>query len=87
MLEAFRIVEPSGRTYRIFVDGRIDGFEPHATICNRIPALLREYAYSKLKTSPLPTNEINPSGAGASHASAPSSFNCAEKIATAPGEK
>ena len=42
--EAFRITEPSGKTYRVFADGRAEGFEPGAFICNYIPSLLVEAA-------------------------------------------
>ncbi len=38
--EAIRITEPSGKTYRIFADGRIEGFQRGAVICNYIPAVL-----------------------------------------------
>ena len=40
MTEAFKIIEPSGKTYRVFADGRVEGFEPGALVCNRIPALI-----------------------------------------------
>ncbi len=38
--EAFRVVEPSGKTYRVFADGHAEGFQPGAVICNYIPSLL-----------------------------------------------
>lgn len=53
--EAFRIVEPSGKTYCIYADGRVEGFDPPVTIINRIPDLVRRYA-SMSKGSPLPTS-------------------------------
>jgi hypothetical protein len=87
MQEAFRVIEPSGKTYHIYADGRITGFAEHATICNRIPCLMLEFAHKRSKESPFPTSEIKPSGDGRSHACAPISANCAEKMAAAPGEK
>ena len=38
--EAFKITEPSGKTYRVFADGHAEGFQPGAVICNYIPSLL-----------------------------------------------
>lgn len=41
MQEAFKIIEPSGKTYRVYEDGRIEGFESDAIVINRIPMVLR----------------------------------------------
>ena len=40
MRAIFKITEPSGKIYRIFADGRAEGFEPGAVVCNYIPAVL-----------------------------------------------
>ena len=42
MQEAFKIIEPSGKTYRVYEDGRVEGFESGAIVINRIPMLWRE---------------------------------------------
>ena len=42
MEEIFRIVESSGKVYRIYGDGRIEGFESGAVVVNRIPMLISE---------------------------------------------
>ena len=47
--EAFRVVEPLGKTYRIYADGQIDGFQPGAFIFNYIPALLASNRLAKTK--------------------------------------
>lgn len=36
---AFEVTEPGGKVYRIWADGRVEGFAPGAIICNRIPTL------------------------------------------------
>ena len=36
----FKVIEPStGKTYRVFADGRIEGFASDALVFNRYPAL------------------------------------------------
>ncbi len=42
MHEAFKIIEPSGKIYRVYEDGRVEGFESGAVVINRIPMLLRK---------------------------------------------
>lgn len=42
MQEAFKIIEPSGKTYHLYEDGRVKGFESGAIVVNRIPMLLRK---------------------------------------------
>ena len=41
--EAFKVIEPSGKTYRIYANGEIEGFLPGSIIVNRIPGYAREY--------------------------------------------
>lgn len=40
--EAFKVIEPSGKTYRCYEDGGIDGFEEGSIVVDRIPSLMRE---------------------------------------------
>lgn len=40
MHEAFKVIEPSGKTYRVFANGQIDGFKLGAIVFNYIPPLL-----------------------------------------------
>ncbi len=39
MEEAFKVIEPSGKIYRIYADGRVEGFAGGSMIFNRIPSL------------------------------------------------
>lgn len=39
-LPAFEVLARDGATFRIWADGRVEGFPPNAVIINRIPALL-----------------------------------------------
>lgn len=55
MEEAFRVIDPDGKTYRIWADGRIEGFAQPAIVNNGIPALLRRYSANQSDGSPLPT--------------------------------
>ena len=64
--EAFRVVEPSGKTYRIFADGRIEGFQPEAVTFNYIPSLLAS-GESRSQASECPTKSDVPARGGASH--------------------
>ncbi len=38
--EAVKLIEPSGKTYRIFADGHAEGFPRGTIISNFIPSLL-----------------------------------------------
>lgn len=58
--ELFR-VEADGRTYRIFTDGRIEGFGPGAIIFNYYPRLAAE---SIVRASSCPTRNKMPFGEG-----------------------
>lgn len=42
--EAFCVIDPSGKIYRIYANGKVDGFPDGSLIVNRIPALLRKAA-------------------------------------------
>ena len=84
--EAFRITEPSGKTYRIFADGRTEGFQRGALICNYIPALLAS-AESKFHVPSSPNKSDVLARGGASHSVALSVPSAAEKISTAAGVK
>ena len=44
----FEVQEPSGKIYRIWAEGRIEGFEAGAVIINRVAPLMN-YAYGLLK--------------------------------------
>ena len=89
--EAVRITEPSGKTYRIFADGRADGFQRGAVICNYIPSLLVETAIKEadriFQTSKSPNESDVPSRGGAPDSRALNASNVAAKISTAAGEK
>jgi hypothetical protein len=87
MQEAFRVIGPSGKTYRIYVDGRIEGFEKGSTIINRITQDMRGYHFSMANGSPFPIKDMVPTDGGASHFSASINTSCEEKMLTAPGEK
>lgn len=87
MDEAFKVIERSGRTYRIYADGRTEGFAKDAMIFNRIPRLMREHHLTMAIASPLPTTKITSLDAGGTHDSAPADRSQTEKIRTAPGEK
>ncbi len=86
MQEAFKVIEPSGKTYRVYSDGRIEGFERGAVIVNYLPSLLLS-ARNMSHASACPTNNEVPSRVGEEQGLAPSTSNCAENISTAPGEK
>ena len=85
--EAFRITEPSGKTYRVFADGRVEGFQRGAFICNYIPALLASAASRRQAVAESPTMSDVPARGGASHSMASYAPSVDENISTAPGEK
>ena len=80
--EAFKVVEPSGKSYRIFADGRIEGFQPGAVIFNYIPSLLAS-GESMSQASECPTRSDVPARGGASHSLALNSSSEAAKISAA----
>ena len=41
MEEMFRIVDASGRTYKIYENGAVEGFDRPVSIFNRVPTLIR----------------------------------------------
>ena len=87
MREAFRIIEPSGKTYRIYANGKIEGFEEPAIIYNRIPALMRGYSSSISQGSPCPTSSETDDREGAAQGRAPRASNVAANNFAAAGEK
>ena len=66
MQEAFKIIEPSGKTYRVYEDGRIEGFKSGAIVINRIPMLLREAQRSISSESACPMSSVVPARGGSS---------------------
>ena len=87
MVEAFRVTEPSGKTYVIYANGQVDGFEQPAIVRNRIPMLIRAHQRNIVNGSPLPMDRLDPARGGASHSFAPNGASDSEKISAAPGEK
>ena len=85
--EAVRITEPSGKTYRIFPDGRAEGFQPGAVIFNYIPSLLASASSKSHASTKSPTISDVPARGGASESLALNAANPAPKISTAAGEK
>ncbi len=67
MKEAFKIIEPSGKTYRVYEDGRVEGFKSGSIVFNRIPMLLREAQHSISSESACPISSVVPARGGASH--------------------
>lgn len=39
-IPAFKVIEPDGRTYQLFAEGRIEGFAPGASMVNYVPTLI-----------------------------------------------
>ena len=85
--EAFRVTEPSGKEYRVYADGRVEGFEQPAVVYNRIPALMRRYASSILKGSPCPTINDTDLRDGVAQGLAPRASSVTSKSFAAAGEK
>ena len=85
--EAFKVIEPSGKTYRVYQDGRIEGFEDGAVVVNRIPLLMREAQRSISSESACPMSSVVPARDGASQSLAPTDSSHDENCATAAGEK
>ena len=85
--EAFKITEPNGKTYRVFADGRAEGFQRGAVICNYIPALLASAACRAQASTKSPTMSDVPARGGASHSLASNVSSAAEKMSTAAGVK
>jgi hypothetical protein len=50
--EAFRVMDASGRIYRIYADGRTEGFDQPAMVVNSIPGLIRASAHGTLTRIP-----------------------------------
>jgi len=74
----FRIIERSGREYKIFTNGKTEGFEENAITINRFPILLRMAQLSvsgsggnKDLAAPLSTNEPTSDLLGRSHSTPP----------------
>ena len=92
MQEAFKAIEPSGKTYRIFADGHTEGFQRGTIISNSIPSLLALAAIQGAERSfqastESPTKSDVSARGGGSHSSALNVSSGGAKIATAAGEK
>ena len=85
--EAFLVIEPSGKEYRIYADGRVEGFEQPAIIYNRIPALMRRHASSMSVGSPCPTRNDTDLRDGVAQGLASRASNVTSKSFAAAGEK
>lgn len=83
--ELFRVVEPSGKTYRVFTDGRIDGFEPGSVIANFFRSRAFQLSESNSHAPDSPTISAVSARGGGSHGDAPSASSLALKNATADG--
>lgn len=87
MQEAFKVIEPSGKTYRVYEDGRAEGFESGSIVVNRIPMLLREAQRSISSESACPMSSVVPARGGASHSLALADASHDGNCTTAAGEK
>lgn len=86
MKEAFRVIEPDGRTYRMFAEGLIEGFAEGAVIVNYIPSLLASASMSQQTMSPT-KSDIPPPLVGAEHVVAPQEASGPAKMRAATDEK
>ncbi len=85
--EVLKIIEPSGKTYRVYGDGRVEGFESGAIVVNRIPMLLHEAQRSISSESACPMSGEVPERGGGSHSVAPIDASHDGNCTTAAGEK
>lgn len=85
--ELFKVIDGSGHVYRVFVDGRIEGFGEGCLIFNNYPTHSHYDLVRSCMASACPSLNKTDSGEGRPHSSGDHPDNNSANILTAAGEK